>query len=933
MADYKHTLNLPTTEFPMKAALAEREPLMLKHWKDMYLYDKIREKHAGNAKFVLHDGPPYANGHLHCGHALNKILKDVIVKAKTLHGMDAPFLPGWDCHGLPIELNVEKEVLKKGESLSPKEFRARCRAYAHSQIEIQKDEFQRLGIFGDWEHPYTTMDQSYEAAIIRTLAEMMRHGYLTQGFKPVHWCMDCHSALAEAEVEYENKTSTALDVAFYVENNTHIGQLFQIALHSKPIIVPIWTTTAWTLPANEAVCLHPELDYDLVETEKAYYILAHDLHSAAMERYKIADYTISGSVKGAQLEHQLVRHPWIENKMVPIVLGHHVTCESGTGCVHTAPAHGMEDYLIGLHYRLAWNSPVMGNGCFQKDIPALGGLHIWKAQEPILALLRYNHTLIHAEPLTHSYPHCWRHKTPLIFLATPQWFVSIDAHGLRERIQDAIQTVTWIPAWGSSRMWNMFKDRSDWCISRQRMWGTPIPIFIHKETKKPHPKTLDYMTQVADMVEKEGIEAWFDLDPKILLGDEAKDYDKTIDTLDVWFEAGISHHSILKKRKELTYPADLYLEGSDQYRGWFNSSLTTGVALDDIAPYKGVLTHGYTVDSEGKKLSKSRGNYVALDKLIAQYGADVLRLWIASSDYRNEVSISPEIMTRVVDTYRRIRNTCRFLLANIWDFEPSKHHMASQDWVALDAWMIKRCQIVQEEIVHAYTYYQFHVVYQKIHHFCAIELGSFYCDVIKDRQYTCSKDSLARRSCQHAMYHILCALTRWLAPVLSFTAEEIAGYIPEYAEASIFLTTWYTAWPNMSGTRTCDWEKLQMLRDEVNKALEIARQAGRIGSALAAQVSLYVDKTWLDILEPLESELRFLCITSGVSLAGYEACPKDAYTNESLRLGITVYSDEAPKCERCWHRAETVGSDKAHPTLCTRCVNNITGKDEIRKWI
>lgn len=930
MAEYKDTLNLPNTSFPMKASLAIREPEMLANWQAMGIYEQIRKARAGKKKFILHDGPPYANGNLHCGHALNKILKDIIIKSKSLSGYDAPFVPGWDCHGLPIELNVEKKVGKAGVKISAREFRAKCREYAASQIDIQRQEFQRLGVLGDWYNPYITMDFSYEANIIRALGLMIKNGHLQQGFKPVHWCIDCGSALAEAEVDYEEKTSPSIDVAFVAVNPETFIKCFDSGLTVKPLSVPIWTTTPWTLPANEAVSLNPDIDYSLVDVGENYLIIATDLVEQVMVRYGISAYKTCGITKGKVFEHMLLNHPFYD-RTVPIILGQHVTTESGTGNVHTAPAHGPDDYLVGKAYNLPLVNPVKANGCFTEDVPLFAGLSVLKANEPIIALLAEKGVLLAKEMIRHSYPHCWRHKSPMIFLATPQWFIAMDKNNLRQAIMKEIGAVNWVPDWGKARINNMVENRPDWCISRQRAWGTPMPLFVHSETRELHPNTLDIIEKVACLIEKSGIDAWFELDVNELLGPDAPFYDKVNDTMDVWLDSGVSHFSVLRQNKELGFPADVYFEGSDQHRGWFNSSLTTSVAMYGVAPYKTVLTHGYTVDAEGKKLSKSKGNYVSLDKLINQHGADILRLWVASTDYRHEVSISDEIIKRNADAYRRIRNTARFLLANLCDFDPQQG-VSPDELLELDKWALKRCQLLQEEIITAYEQYQFHVIYQKIHNFCAVDMGSFYLDLIKDRQYTTAKESLARRSCQTAMYHIVQAFTLWLAPILSFTAEEIWQTIPAHKDESIFIEQWYTAWPAIDDVNMEDWSQLHLIRDEVNKALEETRQKGDIGSALAAEVTLYADSKVLPKLSRLGEELRFLLITSGAHAVPMAEIPSGIALSE-YGVGIKVAASSYEKCARCWHRRPEVGSDRSHPELCLRCVGNISGRDEVRHFI
>ncbi len=930
MTDYKQTLNLPSTTFPMKASLAEREPSRLSRWKENDIYAQIRRSRRGRPAFVLHDGPPYANGHLHCGHALNKILKDIIVKSKTLSGFDAPFVPGWDCHGLPIELNVEKKIGKVGVKVDAKTFRQHCREYAKTQIDIQREEFQRLGVFGDWQNPYTTMNFTYEANIVRALARIIENGHLQQGFKPVHWCIDCGSSLAEAEVDYENKKSPSIDVAFKVVEPLSCLKQFEVNEQCVELIFPIWTTTPWTLPANEAVALHPDIEYALVQNNDKAYIIAKELVDEVMSRFGLSDYHIVTTVKGQQLDGIRLSHPFYE-KIVPVVLSSHVTTDSGTGCVHTAPAHGPDDYQVGLSYQLPLESPVMGNGCYVEHLPLFAGLFVRKADALVLDVLREKQTLLHETTIEHSYPHCWRHKTPVIFRATPQWFISMDKNGLRSDLLKHVDEVTWIPNWGKARIQKMIQDRPDWCISRQRSWGTPLPLFIHRETQALHPKTIFFLEEIALLIEEKGIDAWFDLDASALLGDEAQDYQKLTDTLDVWFDSGVSHFCVLGSGQHDHTPADVYFEGSDQHRGWFNSSLTTAVAINQKAPYHTVLTHGYTVDAEGRKLSKSKGNYVALDQLIHQHGADILRLWVSSTDYRNEVSISEEILKRTSDAYRRIRNTARFLLSNLFDFDPKHADCDASDLVWLDQWIIKRCQNLQEEIIEAYDAYHFHAIYQKIHNFCAVDLGSFYLDVIKDRQYTTPVASQARRSCQIAMYHVLQALTRWLAPILSFTAEEIWEAMPGYHNQTLFVETWYEGFPKLE-VDMATGERLILIRNEVNKELEVARQSGKIGSSLEANVTLFVQKDDFEMLSAMEQDLRFLLITSTASVKSWDDRPTDCTVSSELDLGILAQASSAKKCARCWHRREDVGVDETHPELCGRCIGNITGKDEVRVY-
>jgi len=936
---YKETLNLPQTDFPMKANLAQREPILLKTWEEKKLYGQLRKKRSSKPKFVLHDGPPYANGHIHSGHALNKILKDIIVKSRSLGGMDAPYVPGWDCHGLPIELNVEKKWGKAGHKISAKEFREKCREYAKEQMDIQRNEFKRLGVLGDWEHPYCTMDFQYEADIIRTLGKILSKGCLVRGLKPVHWCMDCQSALAEAEVEYENKASMAIDVLFRFADKDKAAELCGVtSVHDFGI--PIWTTTAWTLPANEAVALNPDIAYAVVHAGDKDLIIASGLVETVMMRYGVEDYRVQREISGKVLEGLRLVHPFYD-KTVPVVLGGHVTVDAGTGAVHTAPAHGPDDYVIGRQYGLPVDNPVLGNGCYAGAVKDLANIHVFKVEPQILAMLTEKSVLLHSEKIEHSYPHCWRHKTPVIFRATAQWFLTFDKAELRERILDGINhEVNWIPEWGKARMVKMFEHRPDWCISRQRAWGTPMTLLIHKETGEIHPQMDQLIEKMAKRIEQSGIEAWFEWDPKEDLGEEAAHYEKVQDTLDVWFDSGVTHACVLKKNPALHYPADVYLEGSDQYRGWFNSSLTTAMMLNDNAPFKTVLTHGFTVDADGRKMSKSRGNYITPDELIKHSGADVLRLWVASSDYRTELTLSDEIFKRVGDAYRRIRNTARFLLANLFDFDPEAHLLPTQDLVALDQWMILKTAELQSEIVAAYDAFQFHVIYQKIHHFCAVELGGFYLDIIKDRQYTTHKNSFARRSCQTAMYHIISALVRWLAPILSYTAEEIWQYLPKLSEDkedSVFLLEWYQHPQFLKAAELSkaalkhDWEWVIQVRESVNKELEVRRTEGKIGSSLEARVMFYADETEKRKLETFGNELRFLLLTSKAEVKNLNEKTSRALLVENAdNLYLEIQTLEDPKCARCWHRSDEVGKNEQYPDICFRCIENITTEGEKR---
>lgn len=948
--DYKKTLNLPNTAFPMKGNLAQREPERLKKWNEGTLYKKIRQTCAGRPPFILHDGPPYANGEIHIGHAVNKVLKDIILKSKTLSGFDAPYIPGWDCHGLPIELQVEKKIGKAGIKVSPAVFRKACREYAAKQVDIQKEAFVRLGILGEWNNPYLTMDFAFEADIVRSLGKIVANGHIAKGSKPVHWCTDCGSALAEAEVEYEDKHSPAIDVRFTVANE----DVFLANCHHVPdhaghgaLSVVIWTTTPWTLPANQGVALNPDLDYAVVQCPTERLVIAEALLKDAMLRYGVEDYRVIAYCKGSDLAYQRLLHPFYDRE-VPVILGDHVTTDAGTGAVHTAPAHGQEDYIVGRVYNLPVECPVGGDGVFLPGTEIFAGEHVFNANAHVLEVLEANGKLVHHHAILHSYPHCWRHHTPIIFRATPQWFISMNQNGLREQALSEVKRVEWVPDWGQARIESMIDGRPDWCISRQRTWGVPITLFIHKETGELHPRTAELIEQVALRIEQHGIDAWFDLESAELRSEEVKDYDKITDTLDVWFDSGVTHEAVLKRRDNLHFPADLYLEGSDQHRGWFQSSLLTSIAMNNVAPYKSVLTHGFTVDKNGEKMSKSKGNVIPPQSVMKNLGADVLRLWIASTDYRSEMRVSDEILERTSDGYRRLRNTARFLLSNLADFDPEQHLVDNDDLLALDRWVIDRAFQLQEGIKTAYDNYAFQQIYQEVHHFCVIDLGGFYLDIIKDRQYTAKADSLARRSAQTAMYHVLEALTRWLAPIISYTADEIWQYIPGKRSESVFLETWYDGLVTLDDNSPLNrnfWQRLMDIRAIVSKELEKSRAQGLIGSSLNAEVVLYYDYLvfhvlsdaskelhFFDALKPLERELHFIFMTSrATAVNDYEyECPEDAVQTEMQGVRLKVYVSEHKKCVRCWHQCADVGEHEAHPELCGRCVENVAGQGEQR---
>lgn len=939
MADYKHTLNLPETEFPMRGNLPQREPEMLRQWQEKNIYQQIRNACAGRPKFVLHDGPPYANGNIHIGHAVNKILKDIIVKSRTLDGYDAPYVPGWDCHGLPIELNVEKNVGKPGVKVDAKTFRNHCRDYAQSQVNGQREDFQRLGVLGDWQKPYLTMNFKFEADIVRSLGRIIANGHLHKGSKPVHWCLDCGSALAEAEVEYYDKTSPAIDVAFRATDKTSFFKAFKAAANTHDVAIVIWTTTPWTLPANMAVCLHPELEYVLVKASTSAgtlnLVLASALHQAALERYGASDVEILGRCNGSALEKLLLQHPFY-SRQVPVILGDHVTTDAGTGAVHTAPGHGQDDFVVGQKYGLDVYNPVGSNGVFLPDTELFAGVHVNKANEQIVKTLEEKHALLKYKSLKHSYPHCWRHKTPIIFRATPQWFVSMDQNGLRKTAMHAIQKTQWMPDWGQARIEGMVGNRPDWCISRQRTWGVPIALFVHKETGALHPRTAELIEQIAKGIEQQGIDYWFELEAEKLLGNEATLYDKVSDTLDVWFDSGVTHAAVLEQRSELQFPADLYLEGSDQHRGWFQSSLLTSAAIHGKAPYKAVLTHGFTVDASGKKMSKSQGNVIAPQKVCDTLGADILRLWVAATDYSAEMSVSDEILKRTADSYRRIRNTARFLLANINGFNPHTDMLKPADMLALDRWAVAQTYHVQQQIIDAYRQYNFHLIYQKIHNFCSIELGSFYLDIIKDRQYTTQKDSVARRSAQTALYHIIEAMTRWLAPICSFTADEIWHAIPGSRTGNIFTATWHDGLFDLDASDNMNfdfWNDVLQVRGIVSKQLEELRVAGKIGSSLDAEVDMYCDDTLYKNLGALQDELRFVLITSYARIHPLNQATEgnEHKLENGQRLRVTTRASTHTKCVRCWHLREDVGQHKEHPELCGRCVDNVAGSGEARQ--
>ena len=937
MSDYKTTLNLPETGFPMRGDLAKREPDMLKRWYEQDLYGIIRHAKKGKKTFILHDGPPYANGNIHIGHSVNKILKDIIVKSKGMAGYDSPYVPGWDCHGLPIELKVEQLIGKPGEKVSAAEFRQACRKYAAEQVAGQKKDFIRLGVLGDWDHPYLTMDFKTEANIIRALGKIIDNGHLHKGAKPVHWCADCGSALAEAEVEYYDKTSPSIDVAFHAVDAAAVSARFGVAQVEGPLSLVIWTTTPWTLPANRAIALNAEFDYQLVQIDGQAVILAADLVESVLARIGVTSWAVLGDCKGRDLELLRFKHPFLDFD-VPAILGDHVTLEAGTGAVHTAGGHGPDDYVVSQKYGLEIANPVGPNGCYLPGAyPELDGKFVFKANDAIVEILRDRGVLLHVEKLQHSYPCCWRHKTPIIFRATPQWFVSMDQKGLRRQSLEEIKGVQWIPDWGQARIEAMVANRPDWCISRQRTWGVPMALFVHKDTEQLHPRTAELIEAVAQRVEQDGIQAWWDLDPAEVLGDDAAHYVKVPDTLDVWFDSGSTHASVVDVRPEFAgHAADMYLEGSDQHRGWFMSSLMISTAIKGKAPYRQVLTHGFTVDGQGRKMSKSIGNTIAPQDVMDKLGADILRLWIGSTDYSGEIAVSDEILKRSADAYRRIRNTARFLLANLNGFDPALHQVKPEEMVVLDRWAVGRANAAQEEIVEAYESYDFHRVVQRLMQFCSIEMGSFYLDIIKDRQYTAKRDSVARRSCQTALYHIAEALVRWMAPILSFTADEVWGYLPGKRAQYVFTEEWYDGLFGLEADETMNdafWSEILKVRGEVNKVIEQARNDKKIGGSLEAAVTLYAEPELANKLDRLQHELHFALLTSKARVARYEDAPADAQASELPGLKIALSKAEGHKCPRCWHYEADIGVDAAHPEVCGRCATNVGEIGEERKFV
>ncbi|KAG8149168.1 isoleucine--tRNA ligase [Burkholderia catarinensis] len=930
----KYPVNLLDTPFPMRGDLPKREPQWVKEWEERGIYDKIRAASQGRPKFILHDGPPYANGDIHLGHAVNKILKDIVVKSRNMAGFDAPYVPGWDCHGMPIEIQIEKQF---GKSLPAAEVMSKARAYATEQIEKQKVGFKRLGVLGDWANPYKTMNFVNEAEEIRALGKIIEKGYVYRGLKPVNWCFDCGSALAEAEVEYKDRTDPTIDVMFAFAEPEKTAQAFGLpALPRAEGGIVIWTTTPWTIPANQALNLHPEIVYALVDTERGLLIIAEERVAACMADFKLTGRVVA-TASGVKLANLRFHHPLASahpgyKRTAPVYLGDYVTTDTGTGVVHSSPAYGIEDFMSCKAHGMTdsdFINPVMGDGRYIESLPLFGGLSIWDANPKIVEALNAAGSLLRSEKYTHSYMHCWRHKTAIIYRATSQWFAGMDVtprdggKTLREAALEGIDATAFYPSWGKQRLFSMIANRPDWTLSRQRQWGVPMAFFVHKETGELHPRTLELLEEIAKRVEQSGIEAWQSLDPRELIGDDANLYEKNRDTLDVWFDSGTTHWHVLRgsHKDQLQFPADLYLEGSDQHRGWFHSSLLTASMIDGCAPYKGLLTHGFTVDGEGRKMSKSLGNGIDPHEVANRLGAEIIRLWIASTDYSGELAISEEILKRVTEGYRRIRNTLRFLLANLSDFDYTQHAVPVDEWLEIDRYAVAFSEQLQTELLGHYEKYEFHPVVAKLQTYCSEDLGGFYLDVLKDRLYTSAADSRARRSAQTALYHLTHGLLRVLAPFLSFTAEE-AWKVFQPASDTIFTETYY-AYPAVAGSAALieKWALLRDVRGNVTKALEEARTANRIGSSLQAEVAVHASGARYDALTSLGEDLKFVLITSAATVVKV-----DDEAQESVDVAASKYQ----KCERCWHYREDVGAHADHPTLCGRCFSNLFENGEIR---
>lgn len=924
--DYKETLNLPKTSFPMRADLVKKEPQIIRRWETINLYKLIRKSSKQRPRFILHDGPPYANGHIHMGTAFNKILKDIIIKSKQMSGFDAPYIPGWDCHGLPIEHNVDRELGSKKAQMSEVEVRRYCREYANRFVEIQREEFKRLGVLGEWEAPYLTMAYKYQSTIIREFGKFALNGSLVRSKKPIYWCIYCKTALAEAELEYKEHESPSIFVKFPMSSD--LGSIFPELRKRDHICVVIWTTTPWTIPSNLAIALNPSFEYVAVDTKKnGVMILAEGLVDICMHDFGYNDYEILVKIDPKKLEGLEAKHP-LYNRKSKIVLAPYVTLEAGTGCVHIAPGHGREDYETGLEYELDTYSPVDDTGRFTDEVQYFAGMEVFEANGAVNQKLKEFGTLIKEAKISHEYPHCWRCKNPVIFRATEQWFISMEKNDLRKKALEAISKVTWIPRWGKDRIYSMVENRPDWCISRQRVWGVPITIFYCKSCGKPL-ISKEVMDHVADKVEKFGADIWFSESTKSLLPEGAScpecgetEFKKEKDILDVWFDSGVSFAAVLEKDNRLGYPADIYLEGSDQHRGWFHSSLLCSVGTRGKAPYKSVLTHGFVVDAKGRAMHKSLGNVIYPDELIRDYGAEIIRMWVAAEDYRDNIRLSKEIMQRLVEAYRRIRNTCRYILGNLYDFEPEKHSVLYDDMEEMDRWILHRLQEINEKIQKAYEEFEFHIVYHTLHNFCVLDLSAFYLDIIKDRLYTSPPNSPKRRSAQTAMNEILEVMVRLMAPVLSFTADEIWQHMKGKRSESVHIEQFMPVKDEYKDPRLKErWDRIIEIRGEVNKALEIARKDKLIGHSLDAEVTLGLSSRLIEFLLPYKDQLRDIFIVSGTKLSPIEDV-KSGFESELVSgLKIKVIKSPYPKCERCWIHDESVGKDHRHPHICKRCVN------------
>ena len=920
--NYRDTLNLPQTELSMKAGLPKKEPEILDFWNDIGLYEKIRQQNLNNKKFILHDGPPYANGAIHLGHSVNKILKDITIKSKTLQGLDAPYVPGWDCHGLPIELNVEKKHGKRSELVQNKKmFQEACKEYALTQIESQKKDFIRLGVLGEWDNPYKSLDSSFEANAVRALGRIYEAGHIEKGEKPVHWCQDCGSALAEAEVEYQDKTSKSIDVAFKANEQSlkKLNEVFATNIVDGISFV-IWTTTPWTIPSNVAVCINPELDYALIKLDGEHLVIAEAMIELCMERWGTTSELVSKTLGKNLVDISLI-HPFIERNS-ELLHGDHVTTEAGTGCVHTAPAHGLDDYFICKKHGIETFKALNSKGFFKEEFEFIAGLPASKADPLVIEKLNEVKALVNCDDFHHSYPHCWRHKSPLIFTSTAQWFISMNKSGLLNEALQSISGVSWEPSWGEQRIEGMLTDRPDWCISRQRNWGVPITLVVHKESGAIHPNQSELFKQFANLIEENGISSWESLDLNEFI-DDGDSYIKITDSLDVWFDSGITHFAVSEQRFEEGIVADLYLEGSDQHRGWFQSSLLTSIAMNGRAPYKAVLTHGFVVDENGRKQSKSLGNVVSPQKVWDSLGADILRLWVASADFRSEMVASDEILKRVSDQYRRIRNTFRFILGNLNDFDESKK-IVFEDQIELDKWIVLETSKLQEDVLKLYESYSYHNVVQKIHNFCVNELGGIYLDIVKDRLYTCKDSSHARQSCQTSLNYVLNTMVRLTAPILSFTSEEIWQTHPSLKgqNESIFLSKYFES--KQEGEcviSSSDWARIFEIKDIVNQSIERLRNENKLKGSLDSNVIISANEEDKSILEKLGPELHFVFISSQASVID----------GDTLSIQIDQISDE--KCTRCWHRDSTVGESKDHPEICSRCEENIDQLGESRSFV